>query len=560
MPDDRKKPTAAEKTGDAADDGFRVDVPDDLLDEAVSAVDKRVAEGKAQVNTPDDVELTGDFPAEISVDVDSSATEAEGPDIEKMSIDDLLNSGFLPDKVVAAFYDERNKSAEMRKAADFTKNKLDAFLAESEAFRKRLTREKDDAIKFAAEKVLKEFLPVVDNLERALAHSGEAAAAGSIREGVEITLRQANHVLEKQGVTRVEAAIGSPFDPRFHEAVSQQENKDIPANSVAAVMQAGFLLHDRLLRPAMVAVAKGGSATKAAAPSTQSGASAPAAAPTAAAAAPATTTTPAAETPEQRLERIRKAGTAAREARMRKREEEEAKASAKPAAAAPAETPDEKLERIRKTGQAAREARLARKREAAREREQEEAARKQQAAAAEESAAKETPEQKLERIRKAGQAAREAREAKRRERERGDAQSVAAAEKKAESTSVAGETPEQKLERIRKTGEAAREARRKKREAEEAKDRTAASTLEEDEAAAEAEAQEAAATPAKTETPEEKLARIRKTGQAAREARKKRREQGATAAPANPLASPAFEDDDLDNWESTVDSIRTDKS
>lgn len=553
MPDDRKKPTGAEENGD---DGFRVDVPDDLLEEAVSAVDRRVAQSKAKVNTglddePEMPEMPAEISVDMSVDVESSATEAEteAPDIEQMSVDELLNSGFLPDKIVGAFLEERTKAAEMKKQADATREKLAAFQAESENFRKRVTREKDDAIKFANEKVLKEFLPVVDNLERALAHAG-AELSGSIREGVEITLRQANHVLEKLGVTRVGATIGSPFDPRFHEAVSQQENKDIPVNSIAMVMQAGFLLHDRLLRPAMVAVAKGGSAQQPTPQAAQAKSpDAPATPPT-----PATPVTPGQETPEQRLERIRRAGQAAREQRIKKREADEAKAAAKPAEA-PKETPEERADRLRKTGQAAREARIARKKEAARAKEAE-----QNANAAPAPSAAETPEEKLERIRKTGKAAREAREAKRRERDRGDAQSIAAAEEKAAKAETKGETPEQKLERIRKTGEAAREARRKKRAEAEAKDAAAAAALEEEEAVAEAEAGEAKAAPARTETPEEKLARIRKTGQAAREARRKRREEGSAAKPANPLAGPAFEDDDLDSWETTVDSIRTDKS
>lgn len=542
MPDDPKKPTDAEKNGD---DGFRVDVPDDLLEEAVSAVDRRVAEGKSQVNTGGEDE----FPAELSVDMEASATEAEAaPDIEKMTVDELLDSGFLPDKIVAAFLDERTKAGEMRKAADFTRNKLDAYLAEADVFRKRLTREKDDALKFASEKVIKEFLPVVDNLERALAHAGEAQA-GSIREGVEITLRQANQVLEKLGVTRVNTTIGTPFDPHFHEAVSHQENKNIPVNSIAMVMQAGFMLHDRLLRPAMVAVAKGGSPEKMVVMAPV----APVAAKAPEAAAPAPSGT---ETAEQRLERIRKTGQAARDARLKKRAEEEAKAKAAPATdTKEKETPEEKLERIRKTGQAAREGRMARKQEEARER-QAEADAKNPA----EAKSGETPEEKLERIRKTGAAAREAREAKRRERERGDAQSIAAAEKKAAETETKGETPEQKLARIRKTGEAAREARRKKRETAEAKDAAGAAALAEEEVVAEAEAGEAKSAPTRTETPDEKLARIRKTGQAAREARRKAKEAGSARPAANPLAGPAFEDDDLDSWESTVDSIRTDKS
>ncbi|MDD4456181.1 MAG: nucleotide exchange factor GrpE [Syntrophotalea acetylenica] len=128
--------------------------------------------------------------------------------------------------------------------------------AELENFRKRMQREKEDLVRFANENLLREVLTVVDNLERAIDHArGSEETVQGLMEGVEMTLSQCRKLLEKFGVTPV-AAVGEPFDPTWHEAMGQLESAEHPPNTVLQEMQKGYLLNDRLLRPALVLVSK----------------------------------------------------------------------------------------------------------------------------------------------------------------------------------------------------------------------------------------------------------------------------------------------------------------
>lgn len=128
--------------------------------------------------------------------------------------------------------------------------------ADLENYRKRTQREKEELSRFANENLLREILPVLDNLERALDHARQGAADNSgLVQGVEMTLSQFQRVLEKFGVTPI-TSLGALFDPARHEALGQLESADQPPNTVVQELQKGYLLNDRLLRPAMVMVAK----------------------------------------------------------------------------------------------------------------------------------------------------------------------------------------------------------------------------------------------------------------------------------------------------------------
>lgn len=128
-------------------------------------------------------------------------------------------------------------------------------LADMDNLRKRTTREKEEIAKFANEGLLRDILPVIDNLERALEHSDKAAESGGLLEGVRMTLTQFTQVLSRFGVAPIDAA-GKPFDPAFHQAMGQLESADHPVNTVMVEMQKGYQLNERLLRPAFVLVAK----------------------------------------------------------------------------------------------------------------------------------------------------------------------------------------------------------------------------------------------------------------------------------------------------------------
>lgn len=126
--------------------------------------------------------------------------------------------------------------------------------ADLENLRKRQKRELDDARFEMKGKVLKEMLPVVDNLERAIEHASAQGGSNPIVEGVQLVLRQFLTAFERLDVVPVDAA-GQPFDPNLHEAISQQDS-DAPPGTVIQVLQRGYRAGDRLLRPSLVVVAK----------------------------------------------------------------------------------------------------------------------------------------------------------------------------------------------------------------------------------------------------------------------------------------------------------------
>jgi len=127
--------------------------------------------------------------------------------------------------------------------------------AEMENTRKRLEREKSECISFANEGMIRGLLPVIDNLERAVQHGEDDATCQSLLEGVRLTLKSFGEVLGKFGCVPFDA-VGKTLDPNFHEAVMQQESSEHPEKTILQELQKGYMLHDRLLRPAMVIVSK----------------------------------------------------------------------------------------------------------------------------------------------------------------------------------------------------------------------------------------------------------------------------------------------------------------
>lgn len=132
------------------------------------------------------------------------------------------------------------------------KDQLLRLAADFENFRKRAQRQHDEARRYGSENLLLDLLPVLDNLERALAHSGEHE--DPVLQGVRMVLRQFLGVLEKHGAGGFES-LGEAFDPHRHEAVGQAPAGDDEAGSILEELQRGYMLHDRLLRPAKVIVA-----------------------------------------------------------------------------------------------------------------------------------------------------------------------------------------------------------------------------------------------------------------------------------------------------------------
>jgi len=160
---------------------------------------------------------------------------AEHPPLTPAEIEDL--------KTRAAKADE-NWDRLLRTTADF------------DNFKKRAAREKQEAIKFANESLLQKFIPILDNFDMAFAAvQNEQGGQSSLRTGINMVLQQFKSALLEAGLEEVDA-VGKPFDPNLHEAVSEQETSEVPEGHVAQQLRKGYKYRERLLRPATVVVAK----------------------------------------------------------------------------------------------------------------------------------------------------------------------------------------------------------------------------------------------------------------------------------------------------------------
>jgi len=143
----------------------------------------------------------------------------------------------------------------LQKQLNAEKDRVLRLSAEFDNYKKRSSREIADFRKFANESVFKKLLTIVDNLERAIESGKNEADKKSILEGVKMTHKEMIKLFEIFNVKSVEAQ-GKPFDPVFHQAVTNQESDEYPNNTVISELQKGYLLHDRLIRPSMVVVSK----------------------------------------------------------------------------------------------------------------------------------------------------------------------------------------------------------------------------------------------------------------------------------------------------------------
>jgi molecular chaperone GrpE len=153
------------------------------------------------------------------------------------------------------------KLAEAEAALAETKDRLLRALAETENLRRRAQRERDDAGKYAASAFAKDMIDVADNLRRALSAAPAEAEWDELTRklltGVAATERELLAALERHGIKRIDPQ-GERFDHNFHQAMFEVDDTGQPAGTIVQVLQPGYVMHDRLLRPAMVAVAKGG--------------------------------------------------------------------------------------------------------------------------------------------------------------------------------------------------------------------------------------------------------------------------------------------------------------
>lgn len=145
---------------------------------------------------------------------------------------------------------------QLRAERDDMRDRFMRALADAENARKRGERDRREAEQFGGSKLARDMLPVYDNLKRALDAANEEtrAQAAALIEGLELTLRELVKVLNKHGVSEINPAIGDQFDPQLHQAMFEAPLPGTKAGQIIQVMGEGFLLHDRLLRPAQVGV------------------------------------------------------------------------------------------------------------------------------------------------------------------------------------------------------------------------------------------------------------------------------------------------------------------
>ncbi|MFY9907841.1 MAG: nucleotide exchange factor GrpE [Terriglobales bacterium] len=149
-----------------------------------------------------------------------------------------------------------SETEKLKVERDALLDRLARLQAEFDNARKRAVREQQDFREYAAADVIKNFLPVLDSFERALKVAGDANSnSNDFRNGIDLIYRQLQDAIQKTGVQPI-VAVGQPFDPRIHEAVEMVDTTDVPDHQVVEELQRGYKYKDRLLRPAMVRVAR----------------------------------------------------------------------------------------------------------------------------------------------------------------------------------------------------------------------------------------------------------------------------------------------------------------
>ncbi len=219
--------------------GFVVDIPEDAINDAVQSVEKRLNKKAVKSDSELDENADGEvIEVEIETDnrpIDASETGSAGP-----SRDELV--------------DALQKAREEAKAA---RDRMLRALADADNQRKRLRKERDDIILYGQEGLIRDFLPALDNLDRTVAHLPQDSKDPSVKsliDGLAMVQRQFEEILGKHNLQGF-VSVGENFDPNRHEALNQVETSEHVPGTVISEMHRGYLLHNRLLRAALVSVA-----------------------------------------------------------------------------------------------------------------------------------------------------------------------------------------------------------------------------------------------------------------------------------------------------------------
>ncbi|HEY7215795.1 MAG TPA: nucleotide exchange factor GrpE [Thermoanaerobaculia bacterium] len=198
----------------------------------------------------DDLRDTGDF-SEVALDLDEQSPDLETAMRDAVAAVEGVEAGARPEADSAETGEGADEVARLRQEIADLRDRSMRTLADFDNFRKRSERERQELRRYALLEPMRELLTVADNLDLALSAQGSAE---DLKRGVELIHRQMQELMRRFGVTEV-AALGQPFDPTQHEAVSREESAEVKAPTVVAELRRGYKMHDRLLRPAMVKVA-----------------------------------------------------------------------------------------------------------------------------------------------------------------------------------------------------------------------------------------------------------------------------------------------------------------
>ena len=230
-------PKSNNGAADEASEGSLSSSPEleEALREATEAVEARQSEREDGAENGGQAEAPAADEPEIEVELEAGEGEAPTPS----------GSGEAPSPA----------SAEASEELETLKQKYVRLAADFDNFRKRTLKDREEAHKFGHQNLVKDLLPSVDNLERAIAHArkSEEGEVEGLLEGVELVSRELMATLTKHGVTAIDPD-GEAFDPALHEAMAQKPDASVPPNTVVEVFQRGYQLRARLLRPAMVVV------------------------------------------------------------------------------------------------------------------------------------------------------------------------------------------------------------------------------------------------------------------------------------------------------------------
>jgi len=198
------------------------------------------AEAAETTDTKLNADAAADHSAEANA-IDETSSDPEGKETEQPAEQEPEEQRL------------RKELEEQRKTAEEYYQRYLRSQADFDNYRKRTLKEKEELVQYASMKLIGELLPVLDNFERAIASSKESKDFDALAKGVDMIFRQFEQVLVREGLKPIEA-VGRPFDPEFHQAIMQVESEDHEEGTVVEEVQKGYMLKDKVLRPAMVKV------------------------------------------------------------------------------------------------------------------------------------------------------------------------------------------------------------------------------------------------------------------------------------------------------------------